>query len=222
MVQFQTRPQSFHMSHASGKGPFSASTHYQNVRKTSNGDNDVLMQLLEEPGLKELVISQMSEFVSMGQGQMGEQLRNEKGAIVPSWMVDGGLMYVFADTYEPSPDQMIPAIAERNGSTPLEVMWDLMLDVQGPHAGVLWRPLFAYTGNNDEIVAGMALPNIIPGFDDAGAHCTILTDATCATTNLQYYGKDRENQRYVFDCFCFLYTCRRLIGLTMIAATAMA
>jgi len=43
-----------------------------------------------------------------------------------------------------------------------------------------------YKGNNDDIVAGLELPNIIPGFDDAGAHCTILTDATCATTNLQY------------------------------------
>ena len=179
------------MSHSSGKNPFSSSKAYQNARRTSAGDNTVLLQLLEEPGLKESIMSEMSEFASMGQGMMGEQFANEKGAIIPSWMVDGGLVYAFSDTYEPTPDQMIPAIAKNVGASGLQVMWDLLLDVNGSHAGVLWRPLFDYQGNNDAIVAGMALPNIIPGFDDAGAHCTILTDATCATTNIQYYGKDR-------------------------------
>ena len=28
--------------------------------------------------------------------------------------------------------------------TPLEVCWDLLMDLDGPHAGVLWRPLFEY------------------------------------------------------------------------------
>ena len=65
------------------------------------------------------------------------------------------------------------------------------MQTDAPHGGVLWRPLFDYRGDNDDIVASLQLPNVIPGFDDAGAHCTILTDATCATTNVQYYGKDR-------------------------------
>ena len=136
-------------------------------------------------------MDEMAAFESVGQGMMGEQLRNERGATIPGWMINGQLCYPFTDTYEPTPDEMIPAIAERRGQSALEVMWDLLMDVDGPSAGVLWRPLIEYQGHNDNIVAGLGMPNIIPGFDDAGAHCTILTDATCATTNLHYYGRDR-------------------------------
>jgi N-acyl-D-aspartate/D-glutamate deacylase len=179
------------MSHASGKNPFSTSKHYQNARSTAAGDNTILLRLLAEPGLKEAIMDEMLAFESMGQGMMGEQLRNKQGAIVPAWMINGQLCYPFTDTYEPTSAEMIPAIAERMDRSPLEVMWDLLMDVDGSSSGVLWRPLFDYQGNNDNIVQGLGMPNIIPGFDDAGAHCTILTDATCATTNLHYYGRDR-------------------------------
>ena len=191
VVQIQTRPQSFHMSHASGKNPFSTSKSYQNARATSGGDNDKLLQLLAEPGMREAIFDELAQFQSMGQGMMSEQLRNEQGAIIPSWMLDGGLVYPWTDTYEPTAETMVSAIAEKNGQSALEVMWTLLLDMEGPHAGVLWRPLFNYQGNNDDIVAALEQPNVIPGFDDAGAHCTILTDATCATTTLKYYGGDR-------------------------------
>ena len=52
---------------------------------------------------------------------MGEQLRNEQGAIIPAWMINGQLCYPFTDTYEPSSAEMIPAIAERMDRSPLEV-----------------------------------------------------------------------------------------------------
>ena len=149
---------------------FSTSKSYQNARATSGGDNDTLLQLLAEPGMREAIFDELAQFQSMGQGMMSEQLRNEQGAIIPSWMIDGGLVYPWTDTYEPTAETMVSAIAEKNGQSALEVMWTLLLDMEGPHAGVLWRPLFNYQGNNDDIVAALEQPNVIPGFDDAGAH----------------------------------------------------
>merc|ERR1711937_111516 len=90
---------------------------------------------------------------------------------------------------------MILNMAARAGTTALDLCYDLMLDVDGPHGGVLWRPLFGYAGNNDNVVAALETDNLIPGFDDAGAHNTILTDATCATSTISYYGRQRRRGR---------------------------
>ena len=202
------------MSHASGKNCFSGSSHYRDCIQASAGDNDALMQLLVQPGKKEEILADMAAFEPIGQGMMGENYRNDKGNIVPKWMLNGDNIFVFTDTcapllfaplvgrivesqsdcrldrrYEPGTDAMIPTIAAATGRAPLEVCWDLLLQTDAPHGGVLWRPLFEYKGNSDDIVESLQLPNMIPGFDDAGAHCTILTDATCATTNVQYCKK---------------------------------
>merc|ERR1712100_299966 len=104
-------------------------------------------------------------------------------------------MYPWEGTYEP--ELSIAAIAERTGRTPLEVSYDHLLDEEGPHGGVLWRPLFGYSGNNDSIVKAFECDLMIPGFDDAGAHNTILTDATCTTSNVSYYGRQRTRGRTV-------------------------
>ena len=42
-----------------------------------------------------------------------------------------------------------------------------------------------------QVAACLELDNVLPGFDDAGAHGTILTDATAATSTLAHYGRDR-------------------------------
>merc|ERR550514_2222722 len=121
----------------------------------------------------------------------GTVYKNSAGAMVPGWMLRGDLVYPWTSTYEPDQADMVASMAKRTGHSPLELCYELLLDVEGDHAGVLWRPLFGYTGNNEMSVEGLQLPHIIPGFDDAGAHCTILTDATCATSNIAYYGYRR-------------------------------
>lgn len=197
VIQFQTRPQSFHMSHASGKNMFSTSPHYLQTRKTANGDNMKLIELLKEPGTRAAILEDMSKFKSTGKGMLVVQYKNDKGVIIPGWMLDGNLIYPWTETYEPTQDTMASATAARLGKSALQVCYDSLLDIQGPHAGILWRPLFGYTGNNDNILDAFEYPNVIPGFDDAGAHCTILTDATCATTNISYLGRDRNIGRRI-------------------------
>ena len=40
---------------------------------------------------------------------------------------------------------MVKHTAAESGRHPLEVCYDLLLDVEGEHAGVLWHPLFGYS-----------------------------------------------------------------------------
>merc|ERR1712054_11303 len=98
----------------------------------------------------------------------GQHYRNSRGITLPSFMLTGDKIFPWTDTYEPSIDTMISRSALSTGTSPLEMCYDMLLDVDGPHRGVLWHPLFDYTGNNDNIAKGLELPNIIPGFDDAG------------------------------------------------------
>jgi len=191
IVQFQTRPQSFHMSHASGKNMFMHSPTYVNAKSTASGDMDKLFEVLKDDSTRKAIMMEMAQFRSKGAGMMFEQYVNDKGVIIPSWFVKGDLVYPWTATYEPTEDELIPKMAERTGKTVLDVCYDLLLDTGGSHGGVLWRPLFGYSGNNDNIVQSLEYDNVIPGFDDAGAHCTILTDATSNTSNVSYYGRDR-------------------------------
>merc|ERR1712070_1161746 len=124
-----------------------------------------------------------------------ENYKNDDGEQIPAWFVTGDQMYPWEGTYEPENENMILNMAARAGTTALDLCYDLMLDVDGPHGGVLWRPLFGYAGNNDNVVAALETDNLIPGFDDAGAHNTILTDATCATSTISYYGRQRTRGR---------------------------
>lgn len=192
VVQFQTRPQSFHMSHASGRHMFVNSQHYMKVKKEANGDHMKLAELLKVPSTRAAIMADMAQFKPTGNVAMiFETYKNDKGMIIPSWMITGDLCYPWTETYEPTEDTMVAKIAARSQTNALDVCYDLLLDTTGPHAGILWRPLFGYKGNNDSIVNAFEYENVIPGFDDAGAHCTILTDATAATSSISYYGRDR-------------------------------
>jgi len=191
VVQLSTRPQAIHMHHAGNVTPFTTSRSYQQAKRAAQGDVTKLVEMLKEPGRKQAILADMEGFEPAGQGLTSEQYKKGKFTL-NKWMLSGDVMYPWTDTYEPAQDQMVPNLAKARGVTPLEVMYDLLLDQDGPHAGILWRPLFGYQGNLDKFVESLEYDHIIPGFDDAGAHGTILTDATTATTNLFYFGQRRQ------------------------------
>jgi hypothetical protein len=191
MVQFQTRPQSFHLSHASGKNMFSSSPSYRKARTEADGDNSKLIDILRSPHVRAAILQDMSRFRPTGnQDLIFAQHMDDRGKKIPAWMLTGLHVYPWTRSYEPAADTMIPNVAARIGESVLDTCYDLLLDVDGAHSGVLWRPLFKYSGNSDNIVQSLQNDNLIPGFDDAGAHVTVLTDATSNTTNLAYFGRD--------------------------------
>jgi N-acyl-D-aspartate/D-glutamate deacylase len=93
--------------------------------------------------------------------------------------------------YEPSPDQSVTAIAERDGVTPQEALYDLMLQQDGRE--LLLFPLLNYSdGNCDPIYEMIHHPRAALGLGDGGAHCGIICDASIQTFMLSHWVRDRK------------------------------
>jgi len=92
--------------------------------------------------------------------------------------------------YEPAPEDSVEGIAKREGRSPQEVAYDLMLEKDGE--ALLYHPLFNYLpGNLDYVQQMLEHPHTVFGLSDGGAHCGVLCDASFPTTLIQHWGRDR-------------------------------
>ncbi len=93
--------------------------------------------------------------------------------------------------YEPAPEASISAIAKREGRTPYEVLYDLMLELEGRQ--LLMLALLGYShGNLEAIRAMLEHPRSAFGLGDGGAHCGAICDASMTTFLLTHWVRDRE------------------------------
>ncbi len=93
--------------------------------------------------------------------------------------------------YEPSSENSVAAIAEANGCSPFEVIYDMLLEDDG--YALIYHPLFNYMpGNLDYVEDMMKHPFTVMGLSDGGAHCGALCDASFPTTVIQHWGRDRS------------------------------
>jgi N-acyl-D-aspartate/D-glutamate deacylase len=93
--------------------------------------------------------------------------------------------------YEPAREQSIAGIAEREGRSPEEVLYDRMLDRDGRE--LLLFPLLNYSdGNCDAIYEMIHHPRAALGLGDGGAHCGIICDASIPTFMLSHWVRDRK------------------------------
>jgi N-acyl-D-amino-acid deacylase len=103
------------------------------------------------------------------------------------------MIYPLADPvdYEPTMDKMLGARITASGREPLDVLYDFLLEGEGTSMGALM-------GGNDiadrqEVLREMLLdPHTVTGLSDAGAHVTLICDATMPTTQLTYWVRDRK------------------------------
>ena len=92
--------------------------------------------------------------------------------------------------YEPSAEDSIAAIAERERRDPWEVTYDVLLRAGGRE--FLLLPLLNYAGNNyDHLHDMMSDPVSLQGLGDGGAHCGIICDASMTTYLMSYWVRDR-------------------------------
>jgi len=100
-------------------------------------------------------------------------------------------MFKFADplNYTPSREDSVTAIAAREGRTPQEVAYDMLLDDDGKD--FIFACIVNYANYDLEAVKTMyAQPHVIPGLSDGGAHVAFISDASFPTFLFSYWGRD--------------------------------
>jgi len=106
------------------------------------------------------------------------------------------MMFPLGDppVYEPDPRSSIAAMAEREGRTPAEVAYDVMLANEGKT--MLYLPSLNYVnGSLDAVGEQLAHPASVVGLSDGGAHVGTICDVSFPTSLLQWWGRDRPNGR---------------------------
>ena len=102
-------------------------------------------------------------------------------------------MYPLADPvdYEPDPSNMLGARAAAAGQQVLDYLYDYMLEQEGAAMCALMGG--ATVHESQEVLRKMLLhPETVTGLSDAGAHVTLICDATMPTTQLTFWARDRH------------------------------
>jgi len=91
--------------------------------------------------------------------------------------------------YTPAKEASISAIAAREGRTPEEVAYDMLIEDDG--RGFIFTALVNYANYDMEAVRTMyAQQHVIPGLSDGGAHVAFISDASFPTFLFSYWGRD--------------------------------
>ena len=116
--------------------------------------------------------------------------------------------------YEPSPAESIAARAGREGRSPAELAYDIMVKDGG--RGLFQQPFSNYAGGNLDVVHEMLThPYTLPGLGDGGAHVGVLCDSSFTSMLLQHWVRDRPYGRLPLE-FVFQRQSRdtaRMVGL---------
>jgi N-acyl-D-aspartate/D-glutamate deacylase len=92
--------------------------------------------------------------------------------------------------YEPTREESVAGIAEREGREPEEVLYDRMLARDGKELFLV--PVLNYSQGSCEPIREMMLhPFAALGLGDGGAHCGIICDASIQTFVLTHWVRDR-------------------------------
>jgi N-acyl-D-aspartate/D-glutamate deacylase len=93
--------------------------------------------------------------------------------------------------YEPAKEASVAARAAREGRSPVEVTYDLMLERDGRE--LLYMPFSNYAAYNLDAVREMMMdPVTMFGLSDGGAHCGLICDASMPTYLLTHWVRDRS------------------------------
>ncbi len=92
--------------------------------------------------------------------------------------------------YEPPPEASLAAMAAARGVDAASLCYDMLLERDGKT--ILYRPIINYADYTlDAVQTMMQHPHTIMGLGDGGAHVSIICDASCPTTTITHWTRDR-------------------------------
>jgi N-acyl-D-aspartate/D-glutamate deacylase len=92
--------------------------------------------------------------------------------------------------YEPPAEASVAALAAARGVDAASLCYDMLLEKDGKT--ILYRPIINYSDYTlDAVQTMMQHPNTIMGLGDGGAHVSIICDASCPTTTITHWTRDR-------------------------------
>ena len=103
------------------------------------------------------------------------------------------VIYPLADPvdYEPEMSMCLGARAAATGDDILSVMYDFLLEHDGASMGAIMGGVDVH--QSQEVIREMLVhPATVTGLSDAGAHVTLICDASMPTTQLTYWARDRR------------------------------
>lgn len=93
--------------------------------------------------------------------------------------------------YEPAAEHSIAAISQRDGRTPLEVAYDMLMAEDGK--GIIYFPSFNYAYNDlSQLHTELQHPRTMMSLADGGAHCGYICDVSMPTYMLTHWARDRK------------------------------
>jgi len=100
--------------------------------------------------------------------------------------------------YEQSVEHSIYKMAEKAGVSPLEKIYDILLEKDGHE--FIYFPIYNYTDLNYEAVSTMMQhPQALLGLTDGGAHVGTICDASFPTYLLSYWARDRKTGQITLE-----------------------
>jgi len=103
------------------------------------------------------------------------------------------MLYPLSDPvdYEPDPSEMLGARAARLGESVLSTLYDFLLEQEGSSMCALMGGPDVH--ESQEVLRSMLTHSeTVTGLSDAGAHVTLICDATMPTTQLTFWARDRH------------------------------
>jgi N-acyl-D-amino-acid deacylase len=93
--------------------------------------------------------------------------------------------------YEPAQEHSIASIAQREGRSPLEVAYDMLMAQDGK--GIVYFPSFNYAYNDlSQLHTQLQHPRTMMSLADGGAHCGYICDVSMPTYMLTHWARDRS------------------------------
>jgi N-acyl-D-aspartate/D-glutamate deacylase len=171
-AQVRSRPTSVLLGLELSQNPFMGRSSYKRIAHLSFPDR---LAHLRQPEFRARILAEAFE-------------GSQRARRVERW----DRMYPLGDPpeYEPKAENSIAARAAREGRSPEEVVYDLLLERDGK--GILYLPVTNYAEGNLDVVREMiSAPNTLIGLGDGGAHVGIMCDATATSYTLTHWTRDR-------------------------------